>query len=290
MTPVADFAEPVEPTPVAHITPGFWFRGTGAWIDRDDEQDGFTLDRKQTVWGGIAGFDFGTQDVGDALMFGVFGGYLTSDLDFDATNTEWTYEGPTLGAYATYLDHAFFVDAMVKVDFLDVDIDAGGLAPQSGEADTDVTNIGARIDTGYKFGFGGGGFVEPQATLAVLNSEIGDVDIFGGEVDFDDETSVRGRLGLRLGYEARASDGVTYSGDATVSVWENFSGDNDVTIVDTGVPDFAVSDDPGETTGDVGLGFSVLSPDGWSGFLKANYQFANDYDAIIGNAGLRYAW
>ena len=82
MTPVADYAEPVAPTPIARITPGFWFKGVGAYINLDDEEDGFTLDREQTVWGGMAGFDFGTEDVGDALMFGVFAGYLTSDLEF----------------------------------------------------------------------------------------------------------------------------------------------------------------------------------------------------------------
>jgi hypothetical protein len=28
----------------------------------------------------------------------------------------------------------------------------------------------------------------------------------------------------------------------------------------------------------------------WPLRLRGNYQFADDYDAIIGNAGLRYAW
>ena len=54
-----------------------------------------------------------------------------------------------------------------------------------------------------------------------------------------------------------------------------------------GLPDFGVSDDPGQTFGDVSLGFSVASPDGWSGFLRANYLFADDYEAVSGNAGVR---
>jgi autotransporter family porin len=71
---------------------------------------------------------------------------------------------------------------------------------------------------------------------------------------------------------------------------EGFSGDNEVTIADSGVPDFDVSDDTGETYGDLSMGFGILAPDGWSGFLRANYLFAEDYDAIAGNAGLRYSW
>jgi hypothetical protein len=29
---------------------------------------------------------------------------------------------------------------------------------------------------------------------------------------------------------------------------------------------------------------------GWSGSVRGNYQFADDYEAVIGNAGVRYAW
>ncbi|MGE4248604.1 MAG: autotransporter domain-containing protein [Parvibaculaceae bacterium] len=57
------------------------------------------------------------------------------------------------------------------------------------------------IDAGYKFGGGEGVFLEPQATLAILHTSIDDVDIFGDTVEFEDATSVRGRLGLRLGYD-----------------------------------------------------------------------------------------
>jgi autotransporter family porin len=288
VTPVADFAEPVSPTPVAKVTPGFWVSGLGAYLKRDDEEDGFTLDRTQTIWGGLAGFDFGTQDVGDALLFGVFGGYMTSQLKFDETNTEWNYEGPTLGVYATYLDRAFFVDVTVKADFLDIEIDPEDLAPDADDGDTDALNIGGRIDTGYKFGESM--FVEPQASLAVVHSEIDDVDVFGGTVEFDDETSVRGRLGLRVGFDHQASDATIFTGDVIASVWEDFSGDNNATIADPALPSFGVSDDPGSTMGDISIGFGVAAPEGWSGFLRGNYQFATDYDAYSGNAGLRYSW
>lgn len=293
VTPVADFAQPVEATPVAKVMPGFWMRGVGAWLERDDVEDGFTLDRQQTVFGGLAGFDFGTENVGsqgDALIFGLFGGYLVSDLDFKETNTEWSYEGPSVGVYASYLNGAFYADATVKADFLNISIDPQDLAPAADDSDTDGLNIGAMLDAGYKFAGGGGVFVEPQATLALLHTSIDDVDVFGGTVEFDDETSLRGRLGVRLGYDRTASNAVVYSSDVTASVWQNFSGENGATIVDPLLPVFGVSDDPARTYGDVSLGFSATAPEGWSGFLRGNYQFAADYEAIAGNAGVRYAW
>ena len=179
----------------------------------------------------------------------------------------------------------------MKDDILDVDIEADDLAPDANEADTDMVNIGGRIDTGYKVGFDGGMFVEPQASLAVLQTQTDDVDdIFGGSVDFDDALSVRGRLGLRLGVDHVASNQVVYSSDIVASVWQEFNGDNDVTIFAPLTPAIGVADDPGETIGDLSLGFSVLAPDGWSGFLRGNYQFAEDYDALSANAGVRIAW
>lgn len=293
VTPVADFAEPVEPTPVGRVTPGLWFKAVGGWLDRDGEEDNnVVLDRKQTVFGGIAGVDFGTENLnapGDALLFGLFGGYLTSKLTFDSTNTEWKYDGPTLGAYATYLNDAFYADVVIKADFLDIDIDADELAPGA-KADTKATNIGGQIDLGYKIGFGQGAFIEPQASLSVLHTEIDDInDIFGGSVEFEDETSVRGRLGLRLGADYE-HDGLLLTPDVTASLWQSFSGDNNVTVFAPLTPASDVSDDPGEAVGDVSLGFAVTAPEGWTGFLRGNYQFAADFEAVTGNAGVRYSW
>lgn len=101
---------------------------------------------------------------------------------------------------------------------------------------------------------------------------------------------MRGRLGLRLGHELTATNQVIYSSDVTASLWQEFAGDNNATVFAPDFPVTGVSDDPGETFGDVSIGFSMMSPDGWSGFLRGSYQFADDYDAFAGNAGVRYAW
>ncbi|MGE3873239.1 MAG: autotransporter outer membrane beta-barrel domain-containing protein [Parvibaculaceae bacterium] len=292
VTPVADYSEPVEPTPVAAaiMAPGFWFKGFGTYIDRDDEQNGYDLDQKQTIYGGMAGFDFGTREAfGDAWLFGVFGGYIGSNLEFKETNTQWKYQGPTVGAYVTYLDQAFYADATIKVDFLNIDVEPDDLGGSDDDSSTDAINFGGRIDTGYKFGHEA--FIEPQASLAVVQTEVDDLDIYGGKVEFDDDTSVRGRLGLRVGVEYADAGATVYSTDLTGSVWQNFTGDNsDVTIADTGLPDFGVAGDQGSTFGDISLGLSAANPDGWSSFLRGNYIFADDYEAWTGNAGVRFAW
>ncbi|MBK1868130.1 hypothetical protein [Taklimakanibacter albus] len=288
VTPVADYAEPVAPTPAGQVGPGFWLKGVGAYLERDQGDGIDVTDRKQTIYGGLAGFDFAAQGNGDAWLFGLFGGYLASDLKFKETDTKWTYDGPSVGAYATYLNEALYIDMLVKADFLSINIDPDAMGAD--DEDTDGINLGGLIDAGYKIG-GEGVFVEPQAALAVVHTEIDDVDMLGGTIDFDEETSVRGRLGLRLGYDHTGADQVVYSSDVTASVWQELNGgSNDVSIGSPGFPAFGVSDEPGETVGDVSLGFSVAAPEGWSGFLRGNYQFSDDLEAIAGSAGVRYSW
>ncbi|QIG49694.1 autotransporter outer membrane beta-barrel domain-containing protein [Nordella sp. HKS 07] len=293
VTPVADFVDPVAPTALGRALPGFWFKALGAYLERDVEENGITLDRRQTVFGGLAGLDVGMDlaGPGETMLFGIFGGYLASELKFKSTSTKWDYDGPSLGAYATYLNQAFYADLTVKADFLSIDIDADDLAPGSGKADANGFNIGGQIDTGYRIGLDHDLFVEPQASLALLHTEIDDVDdILGGAVDFDNETSVRGRLGARLGHEFTDSDARIYSSDVTASIWQEFNGSNGATIL---APDFTatgISDDTIGTFGDVSVGFSVASPEGWSSFVRGSWQFAEDFDALSANAGVRYAW
>lgn len=125
----------------------------------------------------------------------------------------------------------------------------------------------------------------------MLHTEIDDIDdIFGGQVAFDDATSVKGGLGLRLGHDFTAANRIVYSSDMTASVWQDLSGDNKAAITAFDFPATEVADDPGQTIGDVSLGFSMTAPKAWSGFLRGHYQFTQDLDAVIGNAGLRYAW
>jgi len=113
----------------------------------------------------------------------------------------------------------------------------------------------------------------------------------GGNVEFDDDTSVRGRLGLRVGVDHTQPDATVLSADVTASAWEVLAGgDSDVTVVDTGVPEFGVSDDQGSTFGDVAVGLSAANPGGWSTFVRGNYVFADDYEAWTGNAGVRFVW
>ena len=281
------------------VTPGVWAKGVGIWAERDrddfdlDDQDdtGVNIDYDLAIAGVLGGIDIGRDNAvaGDALLFGVMGGYLTSDLDFDS-GSKWDFEGGTVGGYATWLKGGLYVDALVKVDFLDVDIDASPFGGDGGDDETSVTSIGGRVDAGYKFGdrF----FVEPQGTLAYVHTEFeDDVDLFGGDVDFDEDDSFRGRLGLRVGAVFETAS-VRSSPDVTGSVWQEFAGDNSVSVDGFGgadLPEFDDTDD--DTRGEVVVGLSAVSlTNGWSGFVRGKYEVSDEFEAFGVNGGLRYNW
>jgi hypothetical protein len=290
----------VETLPGASVTPGVWAKGVGVWAERDAEatiegppEVTFDLSSDQRTYGFIGGFDFGREGAsGDsAFLVGLMGGYLWSKLDFDEAVTDFDFEGPTAGVYATFLSNGFYLDALVKADFLDLEIDGDALAPGDDDESSDVLNLGARVDAGYQFHFGSGFFLEPQATLAYVNSDFDDVDIFGGTVEFEDGESFRGRLGARIGGVFQTAN-YAISPDLTVSVWQEFSGDNEATITGFVGPAgfFDVEDESDDTFGEVSVGLSATGQNGWSGFLKGDYTFSDDYNSAAVNGGVRYNW
>jgi hypothetical protein len=89
--------------------PGLWARGSFAGIDRNDivSFTGFgptsaNLNRNQSVGDFEGGFDFGKRDLlsaGDALIFGVLGGFVVSELNYDQLPEKFEFKGGEVGAW-----------------------------------------------------------------------------------------------------------------------------------------------------------------------------------------------
>ena len=210
------------------IYPGLWARGSFGELNRDASVS-FTsfgpatahLNRDQRTGDFQAGVDFGARDVlgsGDALIFGVLGGFVVSELDYDQLAQSFDLNGGQVGAYATYLNGGLFIDTLFKADF--VDLDPKSTVGFAGSLD--AQNFGVRVDSGYRFGgFGPGMFFEPLATIGVVDSEIDNFTQGGNRVNFDDGTSVRGRLGLRVGTSFKTAQ-MTVEPFVIGSVWHEF--------------------------------------------------------------------
>ena len=223
--------------PGVSITPAVWVRGSGNWIERDGTETTklygrtyeYDLRSDLSVEDFQTGIDFGKRDLlsqGDILVFGILGGWVHGDVDFDGVNRQFNMSGAQAGAYATYLKGGLFVDTLFKADILKHE-------QQTVEfpGSLDATSFGVRTDTGYRFGsFRGGAFIEPLATIGVIWSDLEDFTLGGNHVNFDSDPNVRGRLGLRVGTSMPVWTGTTMEPFVIGSVWGNLSGQQTASV------------------------------------------------------------
>jgi outer membrane autotransporter protein len=278
------------------IYPGLWARGSFGELDRNTtvtfSSFGPTtahLNRDQRTGDFQAGADFGVRDVlgqGDALIFGVLGGFVVSELDYDNLAQSFALNGGQVGAYATYLNGGLFMDTLFKADFVKLDpkntVGFGG--------SLDAQNFGVRLDSGYRFGgFRPGMFFEPLATVGVVDSEIDNFTQDSNRVSFDDGTSVRGRLGLRLGASIKSGD-MTVEPFVIGSFWHEFEDENRATLASGGTL-FSLADTPQDNWGEVSTGVNLVNIGaGASGFGKVDVVFGDEIDGVGGQVGVRYKW
>jgi hypothetical protein len=287
---VVDPAVPAAPASPS-VAPGIWGRVFGGTLERDfDNDDGFgnTIEDsfRQNYYGFVGGIDFAREaGPNSAWLFGVLGAYTGSDVDFDQAGGNADYQQGSIGGYITYLNGGFFADALVKADFGKLDYSGGGDSDSS-----DYTSVGVVLDTGYRFNYANGWFIEPKATLAYVNTDFDNLDLLGTGVDFEDGDSLRGRLGGRVGATIDKG-GNLFTPYVEASVWNEFDGDFGVGLsgVD-GLPD--VSYDIGGTYGEVAGGADFVKVgSGWSAFAKGAVQFGEDsLVGVSGNLGLRKNW
>ena len=109
--------------------------------------------------------------------------------------------GATASAYATYLNGGLFVDALAKLEVLDLDVSVAGSTGSAG-----VLNLGLRVDAGYRVDLAPGVFVEPQGTIAYVHTRIGDMTLGGIPVAFGDGHGLRASGGVRAGTELELGD------------------------------------------------------------------------------------
>ena len=181
-----------------------------------------------------------------------------------------------------------FVDTLAKADLLTLD-------PREvrGFPDTlDDTNVGGRVDTGYRFGgFNGGMFVEPLATIAVAWANVEGFTKDGNNVEFEDDPNVRGRLGLRVGTSMQAWEGTTFEPFVIGSVWSTLSGTNSATLTSLGTTFPTFSDETTDVWGVISTGVNFFNPGAQTSiYAKLDVSFGEDLDGIGGKAGMRYNW
>ena len=286
----------------APVTPALWARAVGEWANRTQSQNysiynnSYTFNTSYTqdtgaFYGGVDGGRGGVLSADDTLLIGVTGGYVYSKQAFQGSTTIASYQGGSFGVNATYINHNFFIDAVLKADFLGLTYSAPALASVGNSLSTSgVQNYGGILDGGYRFTIFGKSFVEPLASLGYMSTHVGGLSLGGTQVAFGNNDNLRGRLGLRGGTMLFETEDYRVEGSATASYWQRLTGGAAATLNSgVGAPLLTIADTQVTSYGEIGLGLNLFSnKTGWSGFVKTDFQLSSDYNAGSVKGGVRY--
>jgi hypothetical protein len=276
--------------------PGVWIKMAGSNADRDMEQAYtpggstylFDTSHKQDTVAVSVGIDLmrGSGD-GQAYVVGLTAGNLNSDLRFDASRSVAKFEGQSYGAYASWLNGAFFIDGIVQANELDMRNDKVWQTPGrfgSGK----VKSTGGQIEGGWRIPFAVVS-VEPLASLAYVRTKFDDLALPGGDLHTEEAKSLRGSLGVRVWGDTALSTS-TLKFQMTGRVWDEFEGKNRAVLISNG-QDIGLPDDVSGAFGEVGVGLSLYSPTGHvSTFLNTGMKFKDDYRSNDTAIGFRVQW
>jgi outer membrane autotransporter protein len=236
---------------------------------------------EQTDW---RGFQFGFDNLQGDMLWGLTMGFTQQETTFDFDHNSFDIEGWNIGGYAGWASNGFFLNALLKGDFYEVDANFHTLPSIF---TFDGITWGAKGELGYRFD-GGGWFFEPSASLAWSSTDLDSVTDSGATIDFDNADSLVAKAGARIG-------GTYGSGDA---IWTPFigaywvdemEGDNDMTFT-TGVTSISFTDEGRGNYGQAEFGINFQSFYGLEGFVKGEWNFGGDADGGAARLGVRWRW
>ncbi|MGE5501704.1 MAG: autotransporter domain-containing protein, partial [Ignavibacteriales bacterium] len=275
--------------------PGFWIKALGNDVERSSVMfrdfgggKSLTYDSgyNQKTHGFVGGLDLlNVQGDGYAWALGVNAGHVTSDADYKVTASKTRFEGNTYGVYASYLAGPLFLDGIVNVNDLDMDLGFVG----AGSSKSNVKTTGAQAEGGYRiFVNEGSAWLEPIATLAYIKRDFDAAKIGNGlTADLGSGSVFKGALGLRLGGKMDLS-AATVGLAITGRVWDEFRGDHDVVLTSPGQPQLMLADVQPKTLGDVGVTLNVMSKSRRvSGFADYGFKFREGYSDSTASLGVR---
>lgn len=266
---------------------GFWARASGERTTRDVElsftasgTDFHELDEYEletaTV---IGGMDLVS---GDGFVFGIHGGGVKSKLERATSATTDQLDGVTAGVYGGWWSESgLTLDGTLNGNFLKLDHDR----PVEEVSSTNIISIGARGEAGWKFAVGETFYVQPLTTAAYVRTEIKELFQAGFDASYDDISSLRAALGLRVGGDAGAV-GWWASGRA----WKEFAGEGTLTL-GTIAEDVVITDDLAGEFQELAAGVSLSNAgDTLQGYLSGGAKFGDDTDSYSASFGLRLRW
>lgn len=250
--------EPSSPTARAWLkASGVTSTGNGYDMDTGIFQGGLDLARE-------VGHDF--------VAAGLIAGYGRSTLDFDASATDATVNGPLFGAYGTYVtEGGVFVNGILMGQVFDVDMTLASVG-----TDFSGSSIGGRVETGIRLAYGEL-LVEPSVAMQASYTSFDTVDVANIAAGFDDTTGLAAEGRLRVAMNIQRET-VLLKPYAIATLGYEFLADD--TVVVSALDTSYVGDQKG-MYGDLSAGLAVSDLSNSSAaFVQASFDFTEDRTGV----------
>jgi outer membrane autotransporter protein len=219
----------------------------------------------------------------DGLILGVMGGYTLADVRLNRSAGQQDFAGGTVGAYGTYLNGPWFVDALFKVDLLGLDIAAPGIRQTANLQNYNfTTNVGYRIPLDNNF------YVEPTAGLEYVSTSFDrQTRLTSTTLPLRDGDALRGRIGARVGTEWVQND-IRIEPSLTGYVYSVLTENNSLGAFN-GISGVTGLREEGRVRGEIQASVNFFNlKTGLSGFIRGDFRVGDDLIGGGGRAGVRY--
>jgi hypothetical protein len=240
--------------------------------------------------------------------------YVDAQLGFDGNDMQADFVGASIGLHADYHREGLFLDNLVQLQWLELDLTDPGFSPErrgskkfgyvnltpstayrnvNGNAGTQTLHV--RSELGWRLSLGEQLYLEPLAGLSWVRAEIDEVTIQSYDRAADDNRffgdhadSLRATVGGRAAF-TRSGARLNLRATGSLRYWQSLKDKTTVTLANAG-PDLVVQDDFDGGWTEVNAGLELVSPSGRvAGQLEAQ-ALLGDYEGYGVTAGVRFQW
>jgi len=279
-SPILLKAPPPSPTtsPPSTLSVSAWGQGSVDDSVRTGTSAGFDIGSRTLTWAGIAGTDVTTRaltSASDAFVFGILGTYTTASTH-NADGSLGRVDGPSVGAYAAYVNGGFSVDGTFKTDFLNIENISSGINFPFG-----MQNYSAVGNVHYKQ-YVGSGWYEPTAGVTYTRSAWDGASKAFGMID---GTDVRVQGGVRFGADSDWA-GIHFSNTLALLAYDDVLINGGTLAVAVGTPLAPTLE--GRIFGQAIGRFEAQFTSNWSASLEGEFRGSTDIYGLAGRVTLTY--
>ena len=281
--PFANF-KALAPTPITGPAWAVWGQGFGDW-----EHDGALAVADIAHTTNTYGVQFGTDGTwlgltpaGGALVAGLVGSWMDSNVNFNGTPTSLRLQGGGFGLYQTFLQGGFSEDVTAKFDFLQLNESLGPGIPVNLVG---LTNAGVSGNAQYLVKFDKGYFIEATTGFSFTRT------IFGAgatTLGLQDASTLRLQGGARFGMSLEMY-GATVDASLKALVYSDVVAQGTSVVAGT-LGAGILPTDQGLVRGELDPEISICFPENYTVSLSGNARFGQDLAAGSVKLAVRKQW